>query len=46
MAKLIVVHRNLETHEFDIGTNDKVSWIILKKDNGKSVRFTSSGVEQ
>ena len=46
MAKIIVVHRNLETHELDIGMNDKVSWIILQKDNGKSVLFTSQGVER
>ncbi|MCK4544625.1 hypothetical protein KAU43_03735 [candidate division WOR-3 bacterium] len=39
MAKIVVVHRNIETQQFDIGKNDKVTWITLQKDDGSLQKF-------
>ena len=39
MAKIIVVHRNSENQEFDIGKNDKVTWITMLKEDSSLQKF-------
>lgn len=39
MAKIVVVHKNTETKEIDLGKNDKVAWIVLMDNNGKLTKF-------
>ena len=43
MAKIVVVHTNTEVHEFELGKNDKVEWIVLIKNDGRRELFMPSG---
>ena len=42
MAKLIVAHMNTESKELDLGNNDKVSWIVIIKNDGTREYFFKS----
>jgi len=39
MANIGIVHLNTEIKEIDIGDNDKVSWIVLDKNDGSRQKF-------
>ncbi len=46
MAKIVVVHLNTEIQEFNLGDNDKVSWIVLHNNKGEMVKFFPQKTEK
>ena len=45
MAKLTIVHKNTDQQEIDIGNNDKISWVVLHDNTGRTIIFTPRMIE-
>ena len=39
MAKIVIVHRNTEHQEIEIGDNDKIAWITLIDNKGEGIGY-------